>query len=273
MAVKKATTAQEMRDIYQQLSDELYRTFDFFNTKFTEGKLPRPVITVAGAGKLKAHGYFSDSQWKVGEDNILHEIVMCGESLNRPVTDSIGTLIHEMAHLANFVELGEIKDYTPQQRHNQIFKKKAEEFKLDVTSSKRFGPAHTTPNAELVTMIAKELQPNSAVYEIYRENMQKNKEKKKYKSKLKPVMVGEETKLAIEEGAKEMGMSQKDFAQAAVSTFRELPKNMKTVAELIFENRKKFKNAAEIEAMLTDGLLPTKEEVPTTEEVAEETEA
>lgn len=267
-----AQTAEQLRDVYQQLSDELYRSFDFFNTKFAEGKLPRPVITVATAGRSKALGLFTDSAWKTGE-TIIHEITMCGESMNLDVITILGTLAHEMVHLDNFMEHGEIKDCSPQQRHNMLFKNKAEKYKLIVTKSQRFGFGHTSEGEAFKAIVENELKPKKEVFSIYRDNFQNNKEKKKYKGKLKPVMVSEETKTAIEEGAKEMGVSQKEFAQAAVETYRNLGINVKTVAELIFTDRKKYKTAAEIEAILMDTLTPAKAEVATAEEAPEEESA
>lgn len=267
-----AQTAEQLRDVYQQLSDELYRSFDFFNTKFAEGKLPRPVITVATAGRSKALGLFTDSAWKTGE-TIIHEITMCGESMNLDVITILGTLAHEMVHLDNFMEHGEIKDCSPQQRHNMLFKNKAEKYKLIVTKSQRFGFGHTSEGEAFKAIVENELKPKKEVFSIYRDNFQNNKEKKKYKGKLKPVMVSEETKTAIEEGAKEMGVSQKEFAQAAVETYRNLGINVKTVAELIFTDRKKYKTAAEIEAILMDILTPAKAEVATAEEAPEEESA
>lgn len=251
---QRAQTAEQMRDIYQQLSDELYRSFDFFNTKFAEGKLPRPVITVATAGRSKALGLFCDSSWKSG-DTIINEITMCGEAMNMNVIAILGTLAHEMVHLDNFVEHGEVKDCSPQQRHNKIFKDKAEKYLLTVTKSQRFGFGHTSESAAFKALVENELKPKSEVFNIYRDNFQKQKDKKKYKGKLKPVMVSEDTKAAIVAGAEEMGLSQKDFAQAAVDTFRSISMNIKQVSELLFTDRKKYKNAGEIEAILSDALI------------------
>lgn len=256
MAKVKPTKAEvvPVSNVHLDLQTELYRTFDFFNTRFCDSKLPRPVITVATRGRTNAHGWFCHSSWRMEGADVLHEIQMCAESFKRSPNDSIGTLVHEMAHLKNFVDnKNTVVDCTPQQRHNKKFQVTAEFFGLTVTSSKRFGPAHTTPG-EVALKAIEDLKPNVELYKIYRDGMNSEKEKKAKPSKLKPVMVDEETKQNIEKAAEELGMTQKEFTKAAVDLMRGFKKNAESVADQIFADRQNYKNAAEIEAVIVDGM-------------------
>jgi hypothetical protein len=213
--------SQDKKNIPLELMNELYRSYDFLNKHYCDGKLPRPMIIVSSSFNKKAHGWFSPSRWKLGSDKPVSEITLCGESFSRGHEDVLGTLIHEMAHLKNYVDNdNKVVDCSEQQRHNNIFKTTAEFFGLVVTSSKRFGPAHTSLG-ETAHKALNALKPNKKLYELYAE-MKSKDEKTKKESKLKPVMIDKETKVMIQGAAKALGMTEKALVTGAVEMFLSL---------------------------------------------------
>ena len=82
--------------------EELENLFSKFNTRFFDGGLEKPVITVSPDHTRGAYGWCTGwKAWKAGEDEGHYEINLCAEYLNRPFEETCGTLIHEMVHLQN----------------------------------------------------------------------------------------------------------------------------------------------------------------------------
>lgn len=137
---------------------ELYRLYERINADRFEGKLPTPQITIQGM-KLGILGWCSVGKIWRGESE-RYEINLCAEHLNRPVIEIAGTLIHEMAHLANLVQ--DIRDCTGHQYHNKAFKQMAEYLGLEVTQIKGYGYAHTSVGQALEDYLGKfPLQPEA----------------------------------------------------------------------------------------------------------------
>lgn len=252
--------------VYLQLVGEVYRSFDFFNKFFCEGKLPRPILMV-GRGvdkpgdKQKAHGWFSGDSWRIQQVKEVCEITLCGESFCRGVEDVMGTLLHEMTHLKNYYDNDrKVVDCTEQQRHNQKFKTTAEFFGLTVTSSKRFGPAHTECSDRAYNAIEL-LNPDRKLFDLYRNLKLKEEKKKAKKSKLKPVMIGEETKKTIEDGSKKLGISQKEFVEAAANMLVNLADRAKIAAITIHSKAKTKLPVEDIAAIIEEAM---KQKVETT---------
>ena len=107
----------------QQLHNELYRAFDFFNNVFAENKLPKVVITIQESGRRNAYGWFGNGFWTdrlAGE--AVPEINLSAEYLTRGPEGLLETLLHEMAHLWN-ASVTKIRDCSGGQYHNKHFKK------------------------------------------------------------------------------------------------------------------------------------------------------
>ena len=122
--------------------------FDAFNEKYYEGKLPRPVITIASKGKYNAYGWFSVGKiWNNAETKEkYHEINICAEYVARPIEEVVGTLLHEMAHL--YCSYNSIKDTSNNGiYHNNRFKKVAEDHGLIIDKG-RYGWHVTSLNEE-----------------------------------------------------------------------------------------------------------------------------
>lgn len=220
--MKTSNLVAKQDNTHLQLMAELYRAFDFFNVHY-KSELTRPVITINTAGTRKAMGWFCKDIWMQDEKPVC-EINICGEALAKGIMQTMGTLLHEMAHFKNHI-LG-VKDNNDQQRHNMLFREQAENFGLIVAPpSDQYGWAHTDLLPETERLIKNELKPNKELFTLYRRAFNEQKKKAK-KSTLTPVMIDQETKAMIKVAAEELGMSQKDFTTNAVKTYLHLPEQI-----------------------------------------------
>jgi ribosomal protein L37AE/L43A len=124
----------------QVVIGQLEEMFTEFNNHWFSGKLERPVIAVSpDHGRRRGrttYGWCTTYKaWQTGEDGGYYEINMCAEQLNRPFTDTAGTLLHEMVHLQNIQD--GVKDCSRSGTyHNKEFKRTAEEHGLTVEKGK-----------------------------------------------------------------------------------------------------------------------------------------
>jgi hypothetical protein len=72
------------------------RAFDYFNRTLFGDRLPRCILNFSR--HARAFGFFSPERWGCGDEHT-HEISLNPDVLNRPLLDSMGTLVHEMVHL------------------------------------------------------------------------------------------------------------------------------------------------------------------------------
>ena len=132
-------------------------------------EVPNAVIVVGAPGKVRGgqvHGHFLANSWvnpdfqdAENESDVLHEISLSGESLERGAEHVLGTLIHEAAHaLAH--ERG-IKDTSNGARyHNKKFKAVAEELGILLEQAPTIGwsvtristPTYITYYEEILTL-------------------------------------------------------------------------------------------------------------------------
>ena len=161
-------TSQEK---YKLFIEEMYRSFDFFNQKFAEGKLISPIITIQGGKNDKSVlGWFGEKFWidKIdgNEENPLpvSEINLVAENLHREPNDVLETLLHEMAHYWN--SSNDIKDCSSKV-HNKHFKRAAEKFGLIVEKTEKRGWSKTSLDLSAIKAI-EELQPKTELYQIFR---------------------------------------------------------------------------------------------------------
>lgn len=128
----------------------LHDSFDFFN-KELKADLPQPYFTlIPNRGKTSYLGWFHRGKWMEGKKN-RNEINICPDHLRRDLNEVLETVIHEMAHYANFVK--GIQDCNANQYHNKHFKKRAESFGLKVEKMRNRGWACTELNEEGHKMI------------------------------------------------------------------------------------------------------------------------
>lgn len=136
-----------------KVSDEvlfLEEAFDILNQRFFDSALSRPAITIQSTpgalGHFTPYDAWDDSGLK------LKEINLGAESLYRPVTEIIATLMHEMIHY--WCHSQGIKDTSRGNTyHNKRFKEEAEKRGLIVTAAPRVGFSVTKPTLELETLV------------------------------------------------------------------------------------------------------------------------
>lgn len=122
---------------YSELISTLEKSFEFFNSKFTNNELPGPVITILPAGRKPYLGWFLGRSWKSKED-LLSEINISAETLSRPVEEVFETLLHEMVHHHCFSK--DIKNCNKQGYHNRKFKDNCTRFGIEAYQKhKRWG--------------------------------------------------------------------------------------------------------------------------------------
>lgn len=103
----------------------------------------RVSLVVGASGGGTRHGHFHARSWTNAEGEDVHEIMLSGESLERGAVPTLGTLLHELAHLYNFEN--EIKDVSDGGRyHNTRFKETAESFGVSIEKADRIGYSVTT---------------------------------------------------------------------------------------------------------------------------------
>ena len=155
---------------YLETIEWLGNLYDYVNEQFFKGELHRPVITVQLDEKNKAYGWFTCAKvWTLRESatnwDIDYEINMSAQYLNRPVYDTVGTLIHEMCH--QFAKVNNVQDCSRSGTyHNKLFKKIAEEHGLSVVNLERIGWARTSltdDTKEIIDLFLKD-HPYDVIY-------------------------------------------------------------------------------------------------------------
>ena len=131
-----------------QATKFLEDAFDALNKEYFENALPKPIITVQTSPK--AYGHFTTSEvWKDGQrKRAYHEINIGAESLDRPIANTIATLVHEMVHF--YCQVNDIQDTSRGNTyHNNRFKDEAEKRALSVEYDKRVGWSIIQPTPAL----------------------------------------------------------------------------------------------------------------------------
>ena len=106
-----------------------------------------PVIVLPAPSsdrKYRVLGHFAPLRWrpKADSEQVLHEVVVVAEHLDRSADDVVETLLHEAAHALNNAR--GIFDCSPtSQYHNSRFKAAAEELGLVVVKVPHYGWAYT----------------------------------------------------------------------------------------------------------------------------------
>ena len=81
-----------------QATKFLEDAFDVLNKEYFENALPKPIITIQSSPKTNGH-FTTQEVWKDAQrKRSFYEINLSAERLNRPIANTIATLIHEMVH-------------------------------------------------------------------------------------------------------------------------------------------------------------------------------
>lgn len=196
----------------QQLHNELYRAFDFFNNVFADGKLPKVVITIQESGRRNAYGWFGNGFWTdrlAGES--IPEINLSAEYLSRGSNGLLETLLHEMAHLWN-ATVESIRDCSGGQYHNKHFKTAAERFGLKVTRDGKRGWAYTALT-DISREAISELDPDTQLFKSL-----KRKTIKKSDDRYFSLIVNLDLKQPLKDALEKTGCSQRQFVEAAIES-------------------------------------------------------
>lgn len=134
----------------------LESAYDVLNEKYFESALPKCAITIQSSPK--AYGHFTTREvWQGGEEAARHEINLGAENLNRPLVNTLATLVHEMVHF--FCHINEIKDTSRSGvYHNKRFKEEAERRGLIIEYDKKIGWSKTTPSPTFTQYVKKQWQ-------------------------------------------------------------------------------------------------------------------
>ena len=156
----------------QKTITELHKAFNMLNQAFYDNALPTPYIVIYETAKKSAYGWFTPSKvWQDADGNdVMHEIALSAEYMNRDYVDVIGTLHHEMIHL--YCHTNGIKDTTASGRyHNKNFKNESEArgfyYPEDFTPDKVIGWSQSRLTDETKELI-KSFQLDEAAFALAR---------------------------------------------------------------------------------------------------------
>lgn len=131
-------------------------------------ELTNVVLVVGASGQKKGgafHGRFSPNSWEA--QSAPHEIILSGESLERGARATIGTLLHECAHL--LANVRGIQDTSRQGRfHNKKFAALATELGIDVEQDPSIGWSLTSVPDASATLYSKEIAALDEALKAYR---------------------------------------------------------------------------------------------------------
>lgn len=149
--------------------DQLSDMFKYFN-KELNAELPEPLFTlIPNRGRSSYYGWYWQNRWCVNDD-LMPEINIAPDHLNRSVDAIAETLLHEMSHLKS--SISGIKDCNSiNQYHNRKFKDQAESFGLTVYKIRGKGYAGTKlgeRGEEIVNKYKTEILKGSNPFNVYR---------------------------------------------------------------------------------------------------------
>lgn len=128
----------------------LESAFSALNKEYFENALPMPIITIQTSPK--AYGHFTVNEvWTDRQKKTqAHEINLGAETLDRPIANTIATLLHEMVHY--YCHLNGIQDTSRGNTyHNKRFKEEAEKRGLLIDYDPKIGWSITQPAPMLKT--------------------------------------------------------------------------------------------------------------------------
>lgn len=127
-----------------QATKFLEDAFDVLNKEYFENALPKPIITIQSSPKMNGH-FTTQEVWKDAQHKrSFYEINLSAERLNRPIANTIATLIHEMVHY--YCQLNGIQDTSRGNTyHNKRFKEEAEKRGLLIDYDPKIGHSITQP--------------------------------------------------------------------------------------------------------------------------------
>lgn len=138
---------------YQRVSNYLVKIFRAINQEYFSNELEIPTITIQST--VGAYGHVSVQKvWHNGTA-ATHELNLSADYLNRPIENTVATLIHEASHL--YALQNGIKDTSNRGvYHNKNFKKIAEDMgHLQIDKHDKYGWTITSPTDDTIDFIIK----------------------------------------------------------------------------------------------------------------------
>ena len=124
--------------------------FEVLNKVYFDSALPPIVISIMSSPRTNGH-FTCGRVWRA-EENLMHEINISAEHLDRPIENIMATLQHEMVHY--YCQINEISDTCQYGRyHNGNFKKEAEARGLIITRANGIGWSVTTPSESFIEVL------------------------------------------------------------------------------------------------------------------------
>ena len=141
----------------------------------------RVVPTIQTRGKkARCGGWFAPDRWSTREGDLCHEINFSAELLKEAPEVIVALAVHEIVHLWCH-SLG-LKDTAKSGRHNKVFKEYAEILGLVCAKpTDSYGYGYTTAGPELAKRITKECEPDVALFNLFRVEVEKAEKVKKPK--------------------------------------------------------------------------------------------
>lgn len=130
-----------------QATKFLEDAFDVLNKEYFENALSKPIITIQSSPRAYGH-YTKFDAWRDVHKRAFREINLAAETLNRPIANTIATLVHEMVHM--YCDQNDIQDTSRGcTYHNKRFKEEAEKRGLVIDYDAKIGWSITQPSKEL----------------------------------------------------------------------------------------------------------------------------
>lgn len=136
--------------------------------------IPEVTVVLGATGVMRKgqkHGHYAPKSWveRVEEGEATHygELLLSGESLKRGGRETVGTVLHELAHA--YADANEIKDTSNGDRyHNKRFKEIAEDFGLTIEQADVVGWSMTSVPDSTEELYAAEIEALDAAITQYR---------------------------------------------------------------------------------------------------------
>lgn len=136
---------------YQRISNYLVKVFKGINEEYFDNTLEIPTITIQST--VGAYGHISVQKIWHSADVETHELNLSADYLNRPIEETVATLIHEACHL--YALQNGIKDTSNRGiYHNRKFKDIAENIgHLHIEKHDKYGWTITEPTEDTLDFI------------------------------------------------------------------------------------------------------------------------
>lgn len=129
----------------------LEKIFRALNTRYFEGQIEEPVITIQSTPRAYGHVTVAKS-WHKANGEQRHELNLGAGTLDRPIENVVATVLHEMVHLFN-LQNGVQDCSRGGTYHNKKFRDAAQARDLEISYDSRIGWSVTAPTDALIEFI------------------------------------------------------------------------------------------------------------------------